>query len=48
MILTQLVATLHILCMGRCSNPGHPTSPHLIVRASAIRLLDKKKLEVQS
>jgi len=29
--LAQLVGTLHNLCRGRGSNPGHPTSPHLIV-----------------
>jgi hypothetical protein len=42
--LAQLVGTLYNLCRGQGSNPGHSTSPHLIVWASATRLLDKKKL----
>jgi len=29
--LTRLVGTLYNLCRGWSSNPGHPTSPHLIV-----------------
>ena len=41
--LAQLVGTLHNLCRGRGSNPGHPTSPHLIVWALATKLLDQKK-----
>jgi len=29
--LDQLIETLHNLCMGQSSNPGHLTYPHLIV-----------------
>jgi len=41
--LAQLVGTLHNLCRGQGSNPGHPTSPHLIVQSPITRLLDPKK-----
>lgn len=29
--LAQVAETLHNLCRGQSSNPGHPTSPYLIV-----------------
>ena len=43
MSLAQLVGTMEILCRGRGSNPGHPTSPRLIELALTTRLLDQKK-----
>jgi len=39
----QLVATRDNLYRGRDSNPGFPTSPHIMCVNLATRLLDPKK-----
>jgi hypothetical protein len=41
--LAQLVETLHYICRGRSSNPGHSTYPLYKAKFLTNRLLEKKK-----
>ena len=43
----QLVATKDNMCRDRGSNPGFPTSPHIMCVNLTTRLLDKKKRALQ-
>jgi len=42
----QLVATMNIICRGRDSNTGFPTSPHIMCVNLTTRLPDQKKKKI--